>query len=164
MKQRAAQMCFSVCSVSNGDAFSITTPTSTAAALAAIAVTTATTNLAAAQAHLAATQAALLATFPTTAALYQAVIDANNAVRNDQAVLAAAQTTFATATAAAASHSGVGISAPVNGVNMATCLYDFLVIAGARDATNVEADRYCGNALNPATNPVSTNVQVCSKF
>lgn len=166
VRQRAAQMCFSVCSVSNGDAFSITTPTSTAAALAAIAVTTATTNLAAAQAHLAATQAALLAAFPTavTGALYQAVIDANNAVRNDQAALAAAQTTFATATATAASHSGVGISAPVNGVNMATCLYDFLVIAGARDATNVEADRYCGNALNPATNPVSTNVQVCSKF
>ncbi|EFX62719.1 hypothetical protein DAPPUDRAFT_336540 [Daphnia pulex] len=43
---------------------------------------------------------------------------------------------------------------------MATCLYDFLVIAGARDAANGEADRYCGNALNPAANPLPTNVQV----
>ncbi|XP_046637997.1 uncharacterized protein LOC124316227 [Daphnia pulicaria] len=32
----------------------------------------------------------------------------------------------------------------------AVCLYDFLLIAGGRDSTNVEADRYCGNALNPA--------------
>lgn len=156
-------MCISVCSVSNGDAFSITTPTSTAAALAAIAVTTATANLEAAKAHLDVTQAALITLFPT-AAQYQAVVDANKAVRNDQAALAAAQTNFATAIATAASQSGVGISAPVNGVNTATCLYDFIVIAGARDATNVEADRYCGNAFNPTTNPVSTNVQVCSEF
>jgi hypothetical protein len=155
-------MCFSVCSVLNGDAFSITTPTSTAAALAAIAVTTATANLAAAQAHLAVTQAGINPLFPT-AAQYLAVINANTAVRDSQAALSAAQTTFATATATAASHSGVGISA-VNEVNMATCLYDFLVIAGARDAANDEADRYCGNALNPAANPLTTNVQVCSKF
>ncbi|EFX72229.1 hypothetical protein DAPPUDRAFT_254734 [Daphnia pulex] len=158
VRQRAAQMCFSVCSVSNGDAFSITTPTSTAAALAAIAVTTATANLAAAQAHLAVTQAGINPLFPTTAQ-YLAVIDANTAVRDSQAALSAAQTTFATATATAASNSGVGISAPVNGVNMATCLYDFLVIAGARDAANGEADRYCGNALNPAANPLTSNVQ-----
>ena len=32
----------------------------------------------------------------------------------------------------------------------AVCLYDFLLIAGGRDSTNVEADRYCGNELNPA--------------
>ncbi|XP_046457168.1 uncharacterized protein LOC124204172 isoform X4 [Daphnia pulex] len=159
--KRAAQMCFSVCSVSNGDAFSITTPTSTAAALAAIAVTTATANLAAAQAQLAVTQAGINPLLPT-AAQYLAVINANTAVRDSQAALSAAQTTFATATATAASLSGVGISAPVNGVNMATCLYDFLVIAGARDAANDEADRYCGNALNPAANPLSTNVQVCT--
>ncbi|XP_046457275.1 uncharacterized protein LOC124204273 isoform X3 [Daphnia pulex] len=161
VRQRAAQMCFSVCSVLNGDAFSITTPTSTAAALAAIAVTTATANLAAAQAHLAVTQAGINPLVPTTAQ-YLAVINANTAVRDSQAALSAAQTTFATATATAASHSGVGISA-VNEVNMATCLYDFLVIAGARDAANDEADRYCGNALNPAANPLTTNVQVCNE-
>jgi hypothetical protein len=36
------------------------------------------------------------------------------------------------------------------GVSVATCLYDYLLINGGRDANNVEADRYCGNALNPA--------------
>jgi hypothetical protein len=49
------------------------------------------------------------------------------------------------------------------------CIYDFLTITGARDANGGEADRYCGNALNPAvgtaTNPGSANsIQVCSKF
>ncbi|XP_046459010.1 uncharacterized protein LOC124205601 [Daphnia pulex] len=34
-------------------------------------------------------------------------------------------------------------------VSVATCLYDYLLINGGRDANNVEADRYCGNALNP---------------
>ncbi|XP_046637988.1 uncharacterized protein LOC124316223 isoform X1 [Daphnia pulicaria] len=32
----------------------------------------------------------------------------------------------------------------------AVCLYDFLLIAGGRDVNGIEADRYCGNALNPA--------------
>jgi hypothetical protein len=73
-----------------------------------------------------------------------------------------------------------------NGFTTAVCLYDFLLIAGGRDANNVEADRYCGNALNPV--PINTpatataaaavvpplvgpaagglpnSVQVCSKF
>lgn len=70
----------------------------------------------------------------------------------------------------------------------ATCLYDFLLIAGGRDANGVTADRYCGNALNPAPVPIAfgvanllvpaplteltadfpggstASVQVCSKF
>ena len=81
-----------------------------------------------------------------------------------QAALTAAQTAAANAVASAAALSGVGTSAIVNGVNTATCLYDFLLIAGARDSTNVEADRYCGNALNPAITPVATSVPVCSKL
>ena len=32
----------------------------------------------------------------------------------------------------------------------AVCLYDFLLIASGRDSTNVEANCYCGNELNPA--------------
>jgi hypothetical protein len=36
------------------------------------------------------------------------------------------------------------------GTSIATCLYDYLLINGGRDSNNVEADRYCGNALNPA--------------
>jgi hypothetical protein len=75
-----------------------------------------------------------------------------------------------------------------NPVTGAVCLYDFLLIAGGRDANGVEADRYCGNALNPApiptafavanalvpapANPLTANVpggstasvQVCSKL
>ncbi len=39
--------------------------------------------------------------------------------------------------------------------NYATCLYDFIQIAGARDANGVEADRYCGNALNPSPGGVN---------
>lgn len=70
-----------------------------------------------------------------------------------------------------------------NNVNNAVCLYDFLLIAGGRDTNGVQADRYCGNALNPApiaapvanlpvTNPaitvvtpggLPTSTQVCSK-
>uniref|UniRef100_A0A0N8BNF5 CUB domain-containing protein n=2 Tax=Daphnia magna TaxID=35525 RepID=A0A0N8BNF5_9CRUS len=56
---------------------------------------------------------------------------------------------------------------------IATCLYDFLLIAGARDANGIEADRYCGNALNPAAGPplvagtpaalgAANSVQVCT--
>ncbi|EFX72898.1 hypothetical protein DAPPUDRAFT_325654 [Daphnia pulex] len=40
------------------------------------------------------------------------------------------------------------------GATTAVCLYDFLLIAGGRDANNVEQDRYCGNALNPV--PINT--------
>ena len=77
----------------------------------------------------------------------------------------AAISTTAAEIAAAAALSNVGTTVKTTaGDLVATCLYDFLVIAGARDAANVEADRFCGNALNPAANPVSTNVQVCSKF
>lgn len=74
------------------------------------------------------------------------------------------------------------------GVNTAVCLYDFLLIAGGRDTNGVEADRYCGNALNPAPLPLTaaaadllvpppantlaepapgglpTSTQVCSRF
>jgi hypothetical protein len=57
------------------------------------------------------------------------------------------------ATARARLNSAVGTT----GIkNYATCLYDFIQIAGARDANGVEADRYCGNALNPS--PGSVNV------
>jgi hypothetical protein len=54
---------------------------------------------------------------------------------------------------------------------VATCLYDFLQIVGGQDATTgVEADRFCGNQLNPATGAtpllpgLATSTQVCSKF
>jgi hypothetical protein len=51
----------------------------------------------------------------------------------------------------AATYSSVGTTfLDVNGVPRASCLYDFLLIAGARDTNGVEADRYCGGALNPA--------------
>lgn len=67
------------------------------------------------------------------------------------------------------------------GTRTAVCLYDFLFIAGGRDANGIEADRYCGNALNPAPLPFAaagsagaltgpalggsaTSIQVCSKF
>ena len=63
----------------------------------------------------------------------------------------------------------------------AVCLYDFLLIAGAYDTNGVEADRYCGGALNPAAlgsavvpnapltlavlgGGVPASVQVCSKL
>jgi hypothetical protein len=49
----------------------------------------------------------------------------------------------------------------------AVCLYDFLLIAGGKEAaTGLTADRYCGGALNPT--PVAggsaNSVQVCSKL
>ena len=61
------------------------------------------------------------------------------------------------------------------GAKVATCLYDFIQIAGARDANGVEADRYCGNALNPSPGSVNAlntlfipgaadSVQICSKL
>jgi hypothetical protein len=39
----------------------------------------------------------------------------------------------------------------------AVCLYDFLLIAGGRDRNGNQADRYCGNALNPAPIPVTAD-------
>jgi hypothetical protein len=89
---------------------------------------------------------------------------------------AAADNTAAQA-ATAATYSAVGSTNAAGTV--AVCLYDFLLIAGARDATGVEADRYCGGALNPAplggapVNPLTasvplggspTSVQVCCKL
>ena len=55
------------------------------------------------------------------------------------------------AIAKASLNSAVGTT----GARVATCLYDFIQIAGARDADGVEADRYCGNALNPSPGSVN---------
>jgi hypothetical protein len=60
------------------------------------------------------------------------------------------------ATARARLNSAIGTTLKAPGTTVATCLYDFIQIAGARDANGVEADRYCGNALNPS--PGSVNV------
>ena len=90
--------------------------------------------------------------------------------------------------ATAAANSAVGTTyvdqSRPSGVTVATCLYDYLLIPGGRDANNVEADRYCGNQLNPSTGSVifggttctngiqqptffisgaQTSIQVCSK-
>lgn len=40
------------------------------------------------------------------------------------------------------------------GITVATCLYDYLLIPGGRDAKNFEVDRYCGNELNPSPGSV----------
>ena len=86
--------------------------------------------------------------------------------------------------AATHSASGTMIGDPRNitqSQQKATCLYDFLLITGARDPnTGFEADRFCGNQLNPspgslfqnAASPAITafipgtnlSVKVCSKF
>lgn len=60
------------------------------------------------------------------------------------------------ATARASLNSAIGTTLKTPDSAVATCLYDFIQIAGARDADGVEADRYCGNALNPS--PGSVNV------
>jgi hypothetical protein len=60
------------------------------------------------------------------------------------------------AIAAASLNSAIGTTLKTPDTAVATCLYDFIQIAGARDANGVEADRYCGNALNPS--PGSVNV------
>ena len=79
--------------------------------------------------------------------------------------------------ATASTYSAVGTTNAAG--TTAVCLYDFLLISGARDANGIEADRYCGGALNPAPlggaavlpllNSVPlggspTSVQVCSKL
>jgi hypothetical protein len=92
------------------------------------------------------------------------VAPAQAAVDKAQAELTAAQITAANDASTAGAFSGLGSSAIVNEINTATCLYDYLLIAGARDSTNVVADRFCGNALNPAITPVAASVPVCSKF
>lgn len=109
-------------------------------------------------------------------------------------LVASTSTGFAAANSAeaaeAALNSAVGTTytdqSRDNGVTMATCLYDYLLIPGGRDANNVEADRYCGNELNPSSGHVkqkeiqchngniwqqqvfipgaARSVQVCSKF
>jgi hypothetical protein len=100
----------------------------------------------------------------------------------DPAVTVAAQDQFA------ATYSSVGTTfvAPIVapalvGVPTASCLYDFLLIAGARDTNGVEADRFCGGALNPAPlgsavvpnapltlavagGGLASSIQVCSKL
>uniref|UniRef100_A0A0P6EKV9 CUB domain-containing protein n=1 Tax=Daphnia magna TaxID=35525 RepID=A0A0P6EKV9_9CRUS len=71
--------------------------------------------------------------------------------------------------ASASSNVGTTVSNTAGDTLVATCLYDFLLIAGARGANGVESDRYCGNELNPAvgTPPepgADTSVQICSKL
>ncbi|KZS14673.1 Uncharacterized protein APZ42_020024 [Daphnia magna] len=151
--QRATEVCLSACTVTNGDAFSITTPTNNAAAAAAALVTGAVTAVTIATANVATAVAGGVAATITAA---------NAALATAQANLATAQTNAATAAAAAGVLSGVGTSAVVNGVTTATCMYDFLLIGGGRDAAGIAADRYCGNALNPAAAGSATNVQVCT--
>jgi hypothetical protein len=113
-------------------------------------------------------QTAVIDAQTTVANAQTDMVNAETAVDNSQNTatnaLTAAQTAFANAANSAAPFSGVGTSAILNGVNTATCLYDFLLIAGARDSTNAEADRFCGNALNPVIILVVTSVPVCSKL
>ncbi|XP_046459000.1 uncharacterized protein LOC124205594 [Daphnia pulex] len=162
----ASELCLSVCSVTNGDAFSITTPISGAIADATAAVATAQANLATAQAVQAAAAAAFLAANggnTATANQIQTLTNANVALAAAQAALTTAQAALTAAVAAAGTGlSAVGTSTNATGVITATCLYDSLLIPGARDSMNVEADRYCGDALNPAFVPVGTSVQVCT--
>ena len=49
---------------------------------------------------------------------------------------------------------------------LATCLYDFLLIAGGSDAAKgFTADRYCGGRLNPdPAGGKKLDVTVCSKL
>lgn len=155
-EQPATEACLSVCTVTNGDAFSITTPiTSPAADAAAAAVTNAATAVADAQTNVDAA---------VDGGDQDAIDAANEALATAEANLVEAQTTAAAATAAAAALSAVGTSVIVNDVTTANCQYDFLLIGGGRDATRVEADRYCGNALNPAVAGSATSIQVCSKL
>ncbi|XP_057368576.1 uncharacterized protein LOC130689656 [Daphnia carinata] len=97
--------------------------------------------------------------------------DAETALTAAQENLAVAQTA-ATDSANAAAVAGdlasgngaVGTVFTVDGgATTATCLYDYLLISGGRDATNVEADRYCGNQLNPAGPAgLAVSVPVCT--
>lgn len=101
-------MCVSLCQVTNGDAFSITTVSPGPADIIPN---------------------------PQTAA--------STAALNFAASLSAVGTTFFDATL------------PPTPPTTAVCLYDFLLIAGGRDTNGNQADRFCGNALNPAPIPVT---------
>ncbi|KAK4011654.1 hypothetical protein OUZ56_020769 [Daphnia magna] len=105
--QKATQMCLSVCSATEGDAFSITTPPAVL----------------------------LVASLNTGFAL------ANTADADEAAINSAVGTTYTDQSRG-------------NGITVATCLYDYLLIPGGRDANNVEADRFCGNKLNPSPGTV----------
>jgi hypothetical protein len=98
-------MCLSPCTVTNGDAFSITTPPAV---------------------YLEGSGSIGFAPNPDAAAA---------------AVNSAVGTTYTDQTR-------------LSGITVATCLYDYLLIPGGRDAKNVEADRYCGNELNPSPGSV----------
>ncbi len=88
------------------------------------------------------------------------------------AAAAAISTTAAEINAAAVlSNVGTTVKNTAGDTLVATCLYDFLQIAGGQDATTgVEADRFCGNHLNPATGAtlllpgVGASTPVCSKL
>ena len=89
------------------------------------------------------------------------------------AVVDAGISTTAAEITAAALLSNVGTIAKnaAGTILVATCLYDFLQIAGGQDATTgVEADRFFGNHLNPATGAtlllpgVAASTQVCCKL
>jgi hypothetical protein len=107
-------MCVSLCQVTNGDAFSITT------------VSPGPLDI---------------LPDPQTAA--------STAALNFAASLSAIGTTFFDATL---------VPPPIT--ITAVCLYDFLLIAGGRDTNGNQADRYCGNALNPAPIPVTVGASL----
>ena len=106
-------------------------------------------------------------TTPTSAAVTTAQTDLATAITGGvAATIATAQAALVTAQNNAALNSAVGATNAAG--NQATCLYDFLLIAGGREAaTGFAADRYCGGALNPTpiVPPAATaSVQVCSKL
>jgi hypothetical protein len=105
-------MCLSPCTVTNGDAFSITTP-----------------------------PAVYLVGSGSNSIGFAPNPDAAKAALNS-----AVGTTYTDQTR----------SSGITGITVATCLYDYLLIPGGRDAKNVEADRYCGNELNPSPGSVIT--------
>ncbi|XP_046459992.1 uncharacterized protein LOC124206306 [Daphnia pulex] len=102
--QKATKMCLSPCTVTNGDAFSITTP-------------------------------------PAVYLVGSGTNSIGFAPNPDAALNSAVGTTYTDQTR-------------LSGITVATCLYDYLLIPGGRDANNVEADRYCGNELNPSPGSV----------
>lgn len=142
------------------------------------AVTDAEAAVAEAQAAVDAAQAAVnpaevAAAQEALTAAQTALVDAETAVTTAEENLALAQAaaTDSANAAAAASDSAslfgavgtVFTAAPADGVTTATCLYDYLLISGGRDATNIEADRYCGNELNPAGSAgQAVSVPVCT--
>ena len=106
-------MCLSPCTVTNGDAFSITTPP------AVYLVGSGSTGF------------------------------APNPEAGTAALNSAVGTTYTDQTRP-------------SGITVATCLYDYLLIPGGRDSKNVEADRYCGNELNPSPGSVNFITKSCN--